>query len=125
MNKKRIYLAGRVTGLEEKSTRKKFEMWEHYLEYLGFEVVNPMRIVPEGSNWTDAMRICIHYLSLCNYLALIPGWEISRGARAEYEFAIGMENDGLMKAIIHLQNPEKEPVIISKERVEFELIQTV
>lgn len=100
---KRIYLAGRVTGLNYKRVRKRFMRAEAYLQSIGFEVINPMRIVPEGSSWSDAMRICIHYLSLCNYLALLPGWEQSRGARIEYDIAVGMEDEGRMHAIIHLQ----------------------
>jgi hypothetical protein len=101
----RIYLAGRVTGLNYRTVRKRFARAEAYLISIGFEVVNPLRIVPEGCTWTDSMRICIHYLSLCNYIALLPGWEKSRGASIEYEVAIGMEEEGKLSGIIHLQEP--------------------
>jgi hypothetical protein len=36
-------------------------------------------------------------------MALLPGYEPSNGAMCEYYFARGMENEGKLRAIIHLQ----------------------
>lgn len=129
---KRIYLAGRITGLNYKEVRKRFARAETYLMSLGFEVVNPIRLVPENSSWTDSMRTCMHYLSLCNFMALLPGWERSRGASIEYQIALGMEEEGRMKAIIHLQEvkvkeekkyEEFEPVVIEEPEVSCDVFQ--
>lgn len=103
MNNRRIYLAGRVTGLNRKTVVKRFAEAQAYLEHMGFEVINPMSIVPEGSSWGDAMRICIHYLSFCSYIAMLPGWERSKGAKIEYQLAVGMYEHDNLKAIIHLK----------------------
>lgn len=100
-----------------RTTVRRFAEAEAYFESIGFEVVNPTRLVPEGSSWADAMRICLHYLTLCNYIAMLPGWERSRGAQVEYQVAVGMEEEGSLLAIIHLQEqkenqPAKLPAIV-------------
>jgi hypothetical protein len=105
----RIYLAGKVTGLNYKSAKKKFDEAKHFLLTQGFdEVVNPMEHVPKGTGWTDAMLILLPYLSQCDYIAILPGYETSNGTCTEYYFARGMESEGKMKAIIHLTQPEKQ-----------------
>ncbi len=106
MNNRRIYLAGRVTGLNRKRVEKTFCEAQEYFQHMGFEVINPMRIVPEGSSWGDAMRMCIHYLSFCSYIAMLPGWEKSKGARIEYQLAVGMYEHDNLKAIIHVKEAE-------------------
>jgi hypothetical protein len=101
---KRIYLAGRVTGKEYRGVRLQFAAAKQFLLDQGFdEVVSPVEIVPPGTGWTDAMIILLPYLATCNYMALLPGYEPSNGAMCEYYFARGMENEGKLHAIIHLQ----------------------
>ena len=100
---KRVYLAGKVTGLYYKTAVKKFNYAKLFLLSEGFdEVVNPMELVPPDAGWADAMLILLPYLATCNYIAILPGYEDSNGAMTEYYFARGMENEGKIKAIIHL-----------------------
>lgn len=100
---KRVYLAGKVTGLNYKNAVKKFNYAKQFLLSEGFdEVVNPMELVPKGTEWADAMLILLPWLATCNYIAILPGYEDSNGAMTEYYFARGMENEGKLKAIIHL-----------------------
>jgi hypothetical protein len=101
---KRIYIAGRVTGKEYRGVRLQFSAAKQFLLDQGFdEVVSPVEIVPPGTGWAEAMLILLPYLATCNYMALLPGYEPSNGAMCEYYFARGMENEGKLRAIIHLQ----------------------
>jgi len=105
---KRIYIAGRISGLSYPAVIKQFNEAEAFLRSLGFEVVNPVKLIPPGTGWTEAMRTCIAYLMACNYIIMLPGWENSTRATIEYNIACGMEEEGKMVAIMHLAKEEVE-----------------
>jgi len=110
---KRIYLAGIVTGRDYRRVTREFASAKQFLLSIGFdEVVNPCELVPPGTGWTEAMVILIPYLTTCNYIALLPGYERSNGAMCEYYFARGMENEGTLRAIIHLDTSKAKPETI-------------
>ncbi len=101
---KRIYLAGRVTGRTFKSVHAEFAAAKRFLLDQGFdEVVNPCEIVAPGTCWEDSMIMLLPYLAACNFMALLPHYELSNGAMCEYYFAKGMENTGSMLGIIHIR----------------------
>lgn len=101
----KVYIAGKVTGLPYKETFQKFLAIEEMLKMLGQEVVNPMRIVPQGSDWESAMRLCIPALYGCNAFYTLPDWKESRGATIEYFNANAMGftriNDAMISEIRH------------------------
>lgn len=100
---KRIYLAGKVTDMNYITTQQRFQQAKQFLLSQGFdEVINPMEIIQKDTDWTEAMLILLPYLATCNYFAILPGYQTSNGALTEYYFALGMENQGLIKAIIHI-----------------------
>ena len=100
---KRIYLAGRVTGKHYRTVYEEFKSAKLFLLSQGFdEVINPCEIVAPGTGWTESMMILLPYLAICNYMALLPGYKPSNGAMCEYYFACGMECEGKLRAIIHL-----------------------
>lgn len=104
----RIYLAGKVTGTRMKATRKKFREAKQFLLQIGFdEVINPMELVPANTEWSEAMLVLLPYLATCNYIAILPGYMTSNGAMTEYYFARGMEDEGKLRAIIHLTKTNK------------------
>ncbi len=78
----RIYLAGPMTGLPE-FNYPAFHAEAERLRALGFEVVSPAEINPEGGTWEECMRKDIAVLVTCDAVALLPGWENSRGAMIE------------------------------------------
>jgi len=95
MEKKiRVQLIGKVSGLDRAMVVLDFREMQAQLEAQGYEVVNPLLIVPEDSSWHNAMRICIASLLTVDAVALVPNdWYMSQGALAEYEVAhaLGLE----------------------------------
>jgi hypothetical protein len=64
------------------------------LRSLGFDVVNPAEVNPDAeASWHECMRKDIAALVTCDMLALLPGWERSRGAHLEMHIAhrVGIE----------------------------------
>lgn len=92
--KKKIYIAGKVTGLPELEVIIKFAAAKKAIEDMGFEVVNPVEVVKNfNTPWNEAMKLCITALLDCNCMVLLPCWKDSKGARLEKDIAhsFGME----------------------------------
>lgn len=86
MPAKRIYLAGPMTGLPEYNYPA-FNAEAARLRALGFHVENPAEN-PEQSSWEDYLRQAIRQMLTCDMVALLPGWEGSRGAGFERSVAL-------------------------------------
>lgn len=92
MTKKKIYIAGKVTGLQQQEVVDKFAKAQNEIEEMGFEVVNPINVVKDfDTSWNKAMRICIAALTECDAIALLPDWSNSKGAIFEYEISRQLE----------------------------------
>ncbi|QDL55902.1 DUF4406 domain-containing protein [Rhodoferax aquaticus] len=84
---KRIYVAGPMTGLPD-FNYPAFNAASERLRALGFEVENPAENPePHCGSWLGYMRMAIRQLSQCDGVALLPGWQKSRGARIEHQLA--------------------------------------
>lgn len=79
----KVYIIGKVTGMQYQECCEQFEEAHIQLEGLGHEVVNPTRIVPEGTDWLDAMKICIRELIGCDAYHRLPNSLSSKGALLE------------------------------------------
>ncbi len=89
MNK--IYISGPITGLPYEEARSAFMNAENAIRsrYGALvEVVNPIRLAPKNTKWSDAMRSCIAAMMQCDYIHMLPGYEKSEGARLEYTIAV-------------------------------------
>jgi hypothetical protein len=90
---KNIYLCGPVSGRPLKEARKHFEAVEEEIRRKsacrGAETgtVNPVRLCPPGLDWYGAMRFCIGELVRCDGIALLRGWQFSKGAAVELKLA--------------------------------------
>lgn len=87
MTKKKVYIAGKVTGLDYKDVYLKFQTAQLKLEACGFEVYNPLHHVDEDCDWNLAMKICLKALIDCDYIHLLHDWNESAGATIEKELA--------------------------------------
>jgi len=88
---KKIYIAGKVTGLVDYKAR--FEAESRRLRTLGYRPVNPTEIIDEGEPWESAMKTALRAMLECDGVSLLPDWMNSRGARMEYWLAteLGMD----------------------------------
>lgn len=87
--KRRIYISGRITGIDYKEAFALFEAAENELIAKGYDVVNPMKVVPFNKDWS-----CIDYLSAdiklmekCTHIYMLSNWRESGGASVEHEVA--------------------------------------
>ena len=83
----RVYLAGPMTGLPELNYPA-FNAAAADLRFRGWWVENPAAPdLPPCDSWRDYMRRGIGQMLSCDWVALLPGWERSRGARIEERLA--------------------------------------
>lgn len=86
----RIYIAGPMTGLPE-FNYPAFNQEAARLRSLGYEVANPAENPePPCKSWLGYMRMALGQLVNCDIVALLPGWQDSKGARIEQRLAIDL-----------------------------------
>lgn len=88
MNPLALYLAGPMTGLPD-FNYPAFFVAADALRQAGYVVLNPAEIgVHPTWTWTDYMRAGLETLTTyAEAIAVLPGWERSRGARIEVRIA--------------------------------------
>ncbi|MDA3922743.1 MAG: DUF4406 domain-containing protein [Salinisphaera sp.] len=85
IDKPRVYLAGPMSGLPE-TNYPAFNAEARRLRQLGYHVENPAD-TPDQETWADYMRHALAKLVTCDMIALLPGYETSRGATIEHQIA--------------------------------------
>lgn len=90
----RLYVSGPVTGIDDEN-RAAFEEAHDRLTLVGgYDVSIPIESVRPEASHEEAMLLCIHHLTTTDWrgrypvpsydgVALLDGWEQSRGARLE------------------------------------------
>lgn len=82
-----LYVSGPVTGTRD-GNRPAFEQAARELEGRGYKVRIPHSDVAPGTPWVAAMRTCLmSMLAQADGVALLRGWELSRGACLEERVA--------------------------------------
>lgn len=82
--KKKIYIAGKVTGEPIAECTMKFGAAQKELESMGFEAVNPLAVVGDfKAPWKEAMKKCINALMDCDGVLILYDWSKSKGAKLE------------------------------------------
>ncbi|MDQ0735314.1 DUF4406 domain-containing protein [Arthrobacter agilis] len=88
-----LYLAGPMSGLPD-FNYPAFHEAAAKLRAAGYTVLNPAENPkPEPETWQGYMRLAIAQLIQADGIALLPGWEVSRGAMVEYTLAVDLELD--------------------------------
>lgn len=97
--KRRIYLSGGMSGIPRNEYQRKFREAERILHRHGYGVINPCRVWAcrwswiyramewaLGKRWAYAAVLCYDLILLmtrADGIAMLPGWEQSRGAQIE------------------------------------------
>lgn len=85
----RVYISGSIS--KDKDYYEKFLKKEEELRNMGFDVVNPARVMrafpEEITSYADYMVNSIRLLDKCETIYMMRNWESSVGARMEYLFA--------------------------------------
>ena len=90
---KKVYLAGKVTGLDAAEASQRFGMHEMKLKRQGHHVVVPLNLVPHTCTWAEAMKICIPAMLECDKVFFMPCWKDSKGATMEHDIATRLNMD--------------------------------
>lgn len=100
----RLYLAGPMTGIADLNFPL-FHAEAARLRSLGYDIINPAelnggadelvacaKMTPEelAVHWLYCMRRDVVAVASCDGIALLPGWERSRGANVERTLATGL-----------------------------------
>ena len=89
--RKKIYVAGKVSGLDRDKTRYKFGYTSARLREKGYAVINPFAMLDDTRGYLDReaeMTICFAAISACDAVYMLEDWSDSPGARAEHKFAL-------------------------------------
>lgn len=84
----KVYISGQISGLPIEKVKEKFSRVEAQLIAQGYEVVNPLNNgLPRNAPWELHIAMDIVLLMGCDTIYLLTGWDNSRGATLEKNFA--------------------------------------
>ena len=97
--KRRVYLSGGMSGIPRSEYQRKFREAERILRRHGYGVINPCNVWAcrwpwiykamewsLGKRWAYSIVLCYDMLLLmtrADGIAMLPGWQASRGAQIE------------------------------------------
>lgn len=87
---KRVFISGPITDTDDYIER--FIEAENILREEGLLPVNPVRfsahLIEAKFSWDEFMDITMSLLKQCSRIYMLKGWKNSRGALAEYKYAV-------------------------------------
>ena len=84
----KVYIAGKVTGLEKADIFKKFYESGKHLKKDGHLVMSPAVLaLNECFEHEDYMHICYAMIDVCDAVYMQKDWQQSKGARMELQYA--------------------------------------
>lgn len=100
----KVYLAGPMTGLPD-FNRPVFFQAGNTLHDHNHIILNPA-VLPDGLEHGDYMKICLPMIEAAEAVIMLPGWEKSKGANMEYNYAQIKRLPVFEAEIGHLANRE-------------------
>ena len=76
-----LYLSGPISNTPDYVTR--FADAARQLQAAGYTVVNPVDLCEAGWDWDRCLTVDLGALRTCAGVAVLDGWEASRGSRIE------------------------------------------
>lgn len=89
--RKKVYVAGKVTGEDSYKCRSKFGYHASRLRAQGHKVINPFALFEDmrgDFDKEDEMTICFAAIAVCDAVYMLADWHESEGAKAEHKFAL-------------------------------------
>jgi hypothetical protein len=84
----KIYVAGKITGLDRNEVEMKFSKAKVQLIKAGHSVFIPTVLpVYEDVQHEDYLHICYSMIDVCNAVYMLDNWRESIGARKELQYA--------------------------------------
>lgn len=85
----KVYISGKMTGLQTRQVEKKFQDAVNKLLIEGYIPVNPAVMeYNKGLDYEDYMHVAIAMLDVCDAIYMLKDWGDSPGARRELRYAI-------------------------------------
>lgn len=88
IERKRIYIAGRVSGIDYDEAIAAFAKASKYIEQRCDYPINPTLYCDKEWDWVTCMRTVIPLLCSCDGIYMLKGWRQSKGAKLEHFIAL-------------------------------------
>ena len=84
----KIYIAGKVTGLDRLEVLQKFTKASDELKKQGYHPFVPC-VLPDYEDvpHEDYLHVCYAMIDICDAIYLLSDWQQSKGARMELQYA--------------------------------------
>lgn len=106
---RRIYISGPITG--DEGYMQHFAKAESELRSANYETINPARVnrpLPETLTHSEYMEVSIAMLGICDGIYMLSGWEESKGATIEFEYAFSRQLPIMFEGGDLWPNPDKQ-----------------
>lgn len=103
----KIYISGKITGLNKLDYLVPFQNAQRNLEKMGHKVMNPASSLDEcteGFEQNDYLHVCYAMIDVCDAIYMLGNWQSSQGARKELQYASDWK-----KQIIYQDVKTQEP----------------
>lgn len=83
----RVYISGKMTGLNRVEFKKRFFEAEKMLMQYGYDVINPAILSDFNLTYAEFMLIDTTLLTMCDAIYMLNNWRDSNGAKEELALA--------------------------------------